>query len=298
MPPDCVLPRRLAAAALLASATLVPLSAAAQTNPYQRGPDPTTRDLEDSRGPFRYASTNVRSPSGYGAGTIYYPTDVSGSVGAVAVVPGYLARQSSIRWWGPRLASHGFVVITLDTRSTSDQPASRSAQQMAALRQVVALSETRSSPIYGKVDPNRLAVMGWSMGGGGTLISARDNPSLKAAVPFAPWHNTANFSGVQVPTLVIACENDTVAPISRHASSFYNSFSSSLAKAYLEINNGSHTCANTGNSNQALIGKYGVAWIKRFVDNDTRYSPFLCGAPHQADLRSSRLSEYRESCPY
>ncbi|HEV2610741.1 MAG TPA: alpha/beta hydrolase, partial [Noviherbaspirillum sp.] len=67
---------------------------------------------------------------------------------------------------------------------------------------------------------------------------------------------------------------------------------------YLEINNGSHSCANSGNSNAGLIGKYGVSWMKRFIDNDTRYSPYLCGTPHQSDLSLTAISEYRETCPY
>ena len=270
------------------------------TNPYEKGPAPTKSMLEASTGPFTYTTTNVSSFSadGYGGGTIYHPTNVAGPFAAIAIVPGYLSYQSSVNWWGPRLASHGFVVITIDTNSTGDQPSSRSSQQMRALNQLVTFSNTSSHPIYRKVDSNRLGVMGWSMGGGGSLISARDNPTLKAAIPFAPWNSSTNFSTVRVPTLIIACESDTVAPVSSHASPFYNSLPSTTKKAYLEINNGSHSCANSGNNYPGLIGKYGVAWMKRFMDNDTRFSPYLCGAPHQADLSLTAISEYRENCPY
>jgi dienelactone hydrolase len=270
------------------------------TNPYEKGPAPTKAMLEASTGPFTYTTTTVSSTqaSGYRQGTIYHPTNVAGPFAAVAVVPGYTAYQSSINWWGPRLASHGFVVITIDTNSTGDQPSSRSSQQMAALRQLVTFSNTSSHPIYRKVDPNRLGVMGWSMGGGGSLISARDNPTLKAAIPFAPWNSSTNFSTVRVPTLIIACESDSIAPVNSHASPFYNSIPSTTKKAYLEINNASHSCANSGNNNPGLIGKYGVSWMKRFMDNDTRYSPYLCGSPHQADVSLTAVSEYRENCPY
>ncbi len=270
------------------------------TNPFQRGPDPTRTLLESGTGPFTYATTTVSSTqaNGYRQGTIYHPTNVTGPFGAIAVVPGYLASQSSISWWGPRLASHGFVVITIDTNASGDQPASRAAQLMAALEQLKTFNNTSSHPIYRKVDPNRMGVMGWSMGGGGSLIAARDNPTLKAAIPFAPWNSSTNFSTVTVPTMIIACESDSTAPVSSHASPFYNSISSTTDKAYLEINNGSHSCANSGNSNAGLIGKYGVSWMKRFIDNDTRYSPYLCGTPHQADLSNTAISEYRETCPY
>jgi dienelactone hydrolase len=279
--------QQLIKASVLGGLIVLSAAATAQTNPYARGPNPTASSLEASRGPFSTSQFTVSRPSGYGGGTVYYPTNAGGTVGAIAIVPGYVSRQSSINWWGPRLASHGFVVITIDTNSLYDQPSSRSSQQMAALRQVVSLNGSSSSPIYGKVDTSRLGVMGWSMGGGGSLISARDNPSIKAAAPQAPWNSSSSFSTMQVPTLIFACENDAIASTSSHASPMYNSMRYN-AKQYLEINGGSHSCANSGNSNQALIGKKGVAWMKRYMDNDTRYTTFACQNPN-----STRVSDFR-----
>ena len=270
------------------------------TNPFAKGPAPTKASVEASTGPFTYTTTNVSSWSAdnYGGGTIYHPTNVTGPFATIVVVPGYTAYQSSVSWWGPRLASHGFVVMTIDTNTTSDQPPSRSDQQMRALNQLKTFSNTSSHPIYRKVDPNRLGVMGWSMGGGGSLISAENNPSLKAAIPFAPWNTTQTFTRITVPTLILACESDAIAPVISHASPFYNSIPSTTKKGYLQINNGSHYCHNTGNDYPALIGKYGVSWMKRFMDNDTRYSQFLCGPLHDADLSLYAVDEYRQNCPY
>lgn len=272
------------------------------TGGFQKGPDPTKASLEASTGPFTYTTTTVSSSAanGYGGGTIYHPTNVAGSFAAIAVAPGFTENQSHINWWGPRLASHGFVVITIDTKTGSDQPDSRATQLMAALNQLKTFNTTSSHPIYGKVDPNRMGVMGHSMGGGGTLIAARDNPGLKAAIPFAPWNSAStDFSKVTVPTLIIACEGDTIASVDQHASPFYESIPTSVKKAYLEINDGDHSCANSGNSFTAMNGKYGVSWMKRFMDEDTRYSPYLCGAPHKEDLANTAvISEYRETCPY
>nr|8ETX_A Chain A, Polyethylene terephthalate hydrolase [synthetic construct] len=271
------------------SSGLVPRGSHMAANPYERGPDPTEASLEASSGPFSVSETSVSrlSASGFGGGTIYYPTTTSsGTYGAVAISPGYTATQSSIAWLGPRLASHGFVVITIDTNTTFDQPDSRARQLMAALNYLVNRSSVRS-----RIDSSRLAVMGHSMGGGGTLRAAEDNPSLKAAIPLTPWHTNKNWSSVRVPTLIIGAENDTIAPVSSHAKPFYNSLPSSTPKAYLELNGASHFAPNSSNT---TIGKYSVSWLKRFVDNDTRYSQFLCPAPHD----DSAISEYRSTCPY
>jgi len=229
--------------------------------------------------------------SGFGGGTIYFPTS-SGSYAAMAICPGFTATQSSVAWLGRRLASHGFVVMTINTNSTFDQPPSRATQLMAALRY---MANSSSSTVRSRIDPARLGLAGHSMGGGGTLLAARDNPSLKAAVPLTGWSTTKNFSSVQVPTLVVGAENDSVASVSSHSIPFYTSLSSALDKAYAELNNADHFAPNSTNT---PIGRYSVSWVKRFMDNDARYEPFLCGAPHAAFATATVFSDYRSTCPY
>ena len=264
---------------------------------YERGPDPTASALEADRGPYSVRTISVSSRvNGFGGGTIHYPTGTSGTMGVIAVVPGFISYESSIRWWGPRIASHGFVVITIDTNSGYDQPDSRARQLDAALDYTISQSNSSSSPIAGMVDASRRGVIGWSMGGGGALKLAADDRSIMAAIPQAPYYSGSNnFNRITTPTLIIACENDSVAPVSSHASPFYNRIPSSTPKAFLEINNGSHYCANSDNANEDILGKYGIAWMKRFMDLDRRYNQFLCGPNHEADFN---ISDYRENCNY
>ena len=248
------------------------------------------------------AVPGVADDSGFGGGTIHYPQGVAGPFAAVAVVPGYLAAESTIAWWGPRLASHGFVVITMATNNTLDLPASRSAQLTAALNQLKTLSATPGHAVFGLVDPNRLGVVGWSYGGGGTLLNAQANPQLKAAMALAPKTLLqGDFTGTTVPTLVVGCQADTTAAPAFWAIPFYNKVSASTGKAYLEVRGGSHFCvtSSTSDADKKALGKYGVAWLKRFMDEDTRYAPFLCGAPRQADVAgNAAISDYRDNCPY
>ncbi|MEX1034007.1 MAG: hypothetical protein WDZ30_11650 [Cellvibrionaceae bacterium] len=264
---------------------------------FERGPNPTTSSLEASSGPYSVRTISVSSyVSGFGGGTIHYPTGTTGTMGVIAVVPGFISPESSIRWWGPRIASHGFVVITIATNSGYDSPDSRANQLNAALNYVISQSNSSSSAIRGMVDASRRGVMGWSMGGGGALKAAADDRSIMAALPQAPYYSGSNnFNRITTPTLIIACENDSTASVSRHASPFYNAIPSSTDKAFLEVNNGSHSCANSGNSNSDILGKYGVAWMKRFIDLDRRYDPFLCGPNHTAPYA---ISEYRDTCNY
>nr|WP_239083825.1 alpha/beta hydrolase [Asanoa ishikariensis] len=261
-------------------------NALAADNPYERGPAPTTSILDATRGPYATSQTTVSSlVTGFGGGIIYYPTTTSdGTFGAIALSPGYTAAWSSISWLGPRIASHGFVVIGIETNSRFDQPASRGAQLLAALDYL-----TNSSSVRTRVDATRLAVGGHSMGGGGTLEAASDRPSLQAAIPLAPWNTDKSWSELRVPTLIIGGESDTVAAVSSHSIPFYNSIPASAEKAYLELNNASHFFPQSTN---APTGRQMVAWLKRFVDNDTRYEQFLCPGPS-----GSAIDEYRNTCP-
>nr|WP_309112254.1 dienelactone hydrolase family protein [Saccharothrix sp.] len=280
--------RRLIPAVALLLTAATPTAQAAE-NPYERGPAPTNSSIEAVRGPFATASTSVSSlaVTGFGGGTIYYPTSTAeGTFGAVAISPGFTGTQSSISWLGPRLASQGFVVFTIDTNSIYDQPDSRASQLLAALDHL-----TQRSTVRTRIDATRLGVMGHSMGGGGTLRAAETRPALQAAIPLTGWHTDKTWGSVRVPTLVIGAENDSIAPVSSHSEPFYTSLPSTLDKAYLELNSADHFAPNTSNT---TIAKYSISWLKRFIDNDTRYEQFLCPAPG----RSTLIEEYRDTCPH
>ncbi|MFI0858739.1 alpha/beta hydrolase [Streptomyces smyrnaeus] len=263
--------------------------AAAAENPYERGPDPTEDSIEAVRGPYAVSDTSVSrlSVSGFGGGTIYYPTTTrDGTFGAVVISPGFTATQSSIAWLGPRLASQGFVVMTIDTLTTLDQPDSRGRQLLAALDHLTDRSRVRD-----RVDSSRLGVMGHSMGGGGSLEAAKSRPSLQAAIPLTGWNLDKSWPELRTPTLVVGADGDSIAPVATHSEPFYESLPRSLDRAYLELNNASHLTPNTPDT---TIAKYSLSWLKRFIDNDTRYEQFLCPLPRP----SLTIEEYRGNCPH
>ncbi|MFD7133028.1 alpha/beta hydrolase [Streptomyces sp. NPDC059894] len=278
-----------AIAAVVGLTTLSSPGAQAADNPYERGPAPTTSSIEALRGSYAVSETSVSSlaVTGFGGGTIYYPTSTAdGTFGAIAISPGFTAYQSSIAWLGPRLASQGFVVFTIDTNTTADQPDSRGDQLLAALDYL-----TQRSSVRTRIDSSRLGVMGHSMGGGGSLEAAKTRPSLQAAIPLTPWNLDKTWPEVTTPTLIVGADGDTIAPVASHAEPFYTSLPSSLDRAYLELNSATHFTPNTSNT---TIAKYSISWLKRFIDNDTRYEQFLCPLP-QASLT---IEEYRGNCPH
>lgn len=288
-------------AVLTLGAAVLSVCAQAQSSDYQRGPDPTTAALEASAGPFTVATATIAAPVSYGGGTVYYPT-ADGPFGVVTFSPGFVNTQAANRWWGPRLASHGFVVIMINTLTPFDLPGLRGKELLASLKDVIARSQNKSTPYYGKIDPNRRAVMGHSMGGGGTLSASASDSTLKAAIPLAPWSTVTDWSKDTVPTLIMTGQSDIVAPPATMGSAFYASLPATVDKAYMEMKGADHFFPNNLGpaAMKPVMGKYAVSWLKLFVDNDRRYSQFLCGALHDADLSSSstQISSYKENCPY
>jgi dienelactone hydrolase len=112
----------------------------------QLGPGPEGVNLT-SNGPYT-VSTYPASGSGFASGTVYYPTDVGEAVGALLVMPGFMGDESSITYLGPRAASHGFVVATLNTLEPADLPSDRGMQLIAArkwLQVRISISQLRMS---------------------------------------------------------------------------------------------------------------------------------------------------------
>ncbi|GAA2399347.1 hypothetical protein GCM10010191_02850 [Actinomadura vinacea] len=265
------------------------------TPPGSTIPAPTIASLEAANGPLATANYTVPSPSGYGSGTITYPT-AAGSYPGVVLMPGYQGTQQNLQWLAPRLASWGFVVINVGTRTPTDDPESRGDQITAAGTQLLALSNATGNPISGKAN-GTLGAAGHSMGGGGTMVALRDDARFKAGVPTAPYYPNGNFSSVTEPTFFLTCESDPVANGDTYAVPWYNSMSQA-EKLYIEVP-GDHLCPMTGSGNKAKQGKWIVSFFSRWLRSDTRFSPFLCGTEREADKNNTSLvTRWMDTCAF
>ena len=247
----------------------------------------TASELSATRdnGPFAVVSKAVarQLANGFGGGTIHYPTNAGdcGLLGGIAVIPGYMSYEASIKWWGPRLASWGFVVITIDTNSIYDDPNSRATQLSAALDHIL-----NDSTVGAQIDSTRLGAIGWSMGGGGALQLATKRSDVRAIIPQTPYHDK-DYSTMDTPALFITCQNDRIASNKKYSSPFYNHAAGPKMK--IEIKNGSHFCPSY-RFNEILLSKPGIAWMHRYINGDTRFDKFLCNNENYGS--SPRISAY------
>jgi predicted dienelactone hydrolase len=273
----------------LAAFTTSPGTVGAQTG-FQRGPNPTATTIYN-RGPF--AVSQVDASGGLGGGfnnvTIYYPNDTSqGTFAGVVVSPGFLSPKSLMLWAGPKIASHGFVVAIMEPNSVFDFPNARRDQLSAIIRFLSGSSAPAA--VRQRLDTNRIGVMGHSMGGGGALqVATRDNPDVDAVVGLQPFDPAASYGNSTTPAMIIGASNDLIANPATAAEPYYNSMSRA-EKQYVELSGQGHLVGITDNPIQSAMA---IAWYKRFLDQDTRYTQFLC-----PPISGAGVAESRSTCPY
>ena len=236
-------------------------------------------------GPYEIRGYLAPDVAEFDDATIYYPINATAPVGGVAIAPGFTEGQRHIDWWGPRLASHGYAVLVFDTNTPRDMPDIRGNGLLAGVNILRAENTRAGSPLNGKIDTGKMAIMGHSMGGGGTLLAANGSgDQIQAAIPFTPWQPEGDFSNITAPTLVIAGSADQIAGVSDHAWPHYLSIPSTTTKVYMEVEGGDHFLANSGrNKDHATIGRYAIAWLKLYLDGDERYADFIYGDAAMAD---------------
>lgn len=288
------LPNPLSLARWLAIfATLTMLSACASTRTDFAI---SSADALSRNGPYEIrAYTGFPAAEEFLRATIYYPLDTDRLIGGIAISPGFTQLQRHNNWWGSRLASHGYAVLVLDTNTLRDRPEQRAEALMAGIRTLRNENSRAGSPLYQRVDSDKMAIMGHSMGGGGVLVAAQNyGDQLRAAIPYTPWQPEGNFSNITIPTFIMGGEADRVAPAAEHARPHFDSIPDSTEKLYLEIAGGDHFIANNQSEHlHAMLGKYALAWLKLYVDGDERYRDIIYGTIPAEDQR--QFSRYSHS---
>ena len=225
----------------------------------------------------------LRNGPDYRSATIYYPTNATPPYSGIAIAPGFVSLQSSIKNWGPFLASHGIVTMTIGTNSIVESPETRRDALLDALVTLKGENTRAASPLFGQLDVNSLAVGGWSMGGGGAQLAAVADPSIKAVMVLCPWLDSKTLSPTDInheaPILFFSAENDVIAPRASNADVQYDYTLRSTSKMLFEIAGGNHWAANDPSGGGEYVGKIAVAWLYYFLVGDTCYCPFLFATP-------------------
>lgn len=241
---------------------------------FRRGDDPTASSISGSDlGPYdvKTFSQGFDPGAGVETHTVHYPEGAEPPFAGVAIMTAEYSPEDSIQGWGPFLASHGIVAVTLGV-PREDEANARAEKLISAVEGIRAEHSRTGSPLEGRIASGCMAVSGWSMGGGGALIAVAGNPELKAGVSFAAW-GPRGASNNRVPVLMFQATLDGLA--GGMSDPYYRDTPGSTPKMLFEVEGGSHNVANSPVNQGGLIGEYALSWYKVFLEGDERYRPFL-----------------------
>ena len=225
----------------------------------------------NATGPYTFdyilETDGLRDGPDYNGATVYYPTGLGYPRASIVIVPGFFGTESDIEEWGPYLASHGIITMTIGTNNLWDQPADRATALIDGIETLKQENTRPDSPIFGIVNTEKFAVAGWSMGGGGAQLAAVLDPSIKAVMAFCPWLDPSQtpILNHSSPVLIFSGEDDPTAPPADHANVHYTETPNQTDKLLFEIAGGFHNVANTPTGGDGEIGKIGLAWLQRYL---------------------------------
>ncbi len=175
----------------------------------------------------------------------------------VIVSHGYPGSRTFLSWLTENLASKGYIVAAIDhtdsvmgaVRGFPSTLLNRAADQLFTVDELTRLALEQGNVLNGILDPSRVAIVGYSMGGYGALaaagagysaqggsaksvpggylndwmagsdaFNARRRDHIKALVAIAPWGaqppmnnwDAAGLAGLRVPSLFIVGDHDDV----------------------------------------------------------------------------------------
>lgn len=291
------------------------------------------REIADlaQTGPYAVAQVSIATTNPHTSSkletVIYYPSigdqvDPSGAPYATVVfAPGFLATPSSYPGNGEHLASWGYITAIPDF--PSDDIEDRASDMQHLFSYLEAENTRAGSLFFDRIDTDRLAPAGHSLGGVSTLmLAARDGQEYKAAValdpaggPFSTWDYESEVPKITAPSAVIGAEEGGFC----NSDAMYNDvyrYIGATHRAKFVIVGGSHCdfmdaddfgisvcywlCGGQSEGREErleLIEHYTAAWFNYYVQHDTDYYTYLYGAEAQKDIQAGRISREVQTAP-
>ncbi len=231
-----------------------------------------------------YESDGIFNGNDYLGASIYYPINENNSLASIVLVPGFTNVESAMEDWGPFFASYGIVTMTIGTNSIFAQPENRATALLDAVNSLKLENSRLTSPLYNLLNTDNIAIGGWSMGGGGSLLAAGMDSSIKSIIALCPWLNLFNGESldINIPTLIISGQLDLIAAPNLHADIHYELIPDETDKIKYEVALGSHTLATSPLSGNGNVGMIALSWLKKYLIGDYCFCPLLNEAPSSA----------------
>ena len=283
---------------------------------------------------------------------LYVPAGGAGPWPVLELSHGNMNTRADHAEWGRRLASRGILAIVPDRRQQTflgSTPAPLephlgdsgdfdwrvdSEDQLRVLRWALAQSAAGTGPLAGRVDPNRLALAGHSLGGSYAAnaigLAQTEGPRLAAGLLLddttgPPGYDpAARAATYRVPTAVLASDPAAGSPgnacgldpgacttvlQSDHslegAHATFAALPATLPKLGIQVVAGLHgemedpdyDDTNPSVAHQRLYQRYGMAWLECWLLHDRSAATYLNGPAARADQTDGRVLVFKGSTP-
>jgi dienelactone hydrolase len=194
------------------------------------------------------------------------------------------------------LASHGFLIVA-DKGSSSDRQA-EVASQGAAIDWIIAESTKQGGEYSGKLDVERIAVMGHSLGSLASFGTAGTNPHIRTSVHYSGGltGNPVGFDEAPLKTMTKPAAFLCGGADSTAGPSCEKDFEQAppmLPVFYGVLGGASHIGPFGGTPRAGEYGRAGVAWLRWQLADDPAYKKWfagtgctLCASPWTAKQRN------------
>ncbi len=253
------------------------------TNPTTPGSNSGGAVAPTQKGEFTKCTyTENLQDQDYSSAIVYYPCEKqAGPFPASTLTGGWTNEKEQMDWIGSHVVTHGYIVIAMTPNNKMGlNPQWRMAHN-AGIAKLKAENNRSGSPIAGLVNTNALQIMGYSKGGGGTLLAADDQgANLKTAQAIAPYFDTVHtLNRVKASTIIYTGTDDTVAPATQSLSMFA-SLPTSINRTLAYFNGFGHMVWwNNGDPDAHRKSlTYIVSWMKVYLSGDNRYAGYVDGS--------------------
>lgn len=229
-------------------------------------------------------SDNIRNGPYYNGATIYFPNDYNDQLSSIILVPGFMNSETTIQNWGPFLASHGIVTMTIGTNSLIETPIQRKNALIDAMFSLKQENNRFESPLYNNLDTNSIAVGGFSMGGGGAQLAAVQDSSINAVIALHPFLENATELTLnhKSPLLIVSGQFDLMANPSQHANIHFQVTPEETLKQRYEVQYANHDVISGPNGGNGEVGIRVLAWLQSFLKKQYCFCPELQLIPNTA----------------
>jgi hypothetical protein len=223
-------------------------------------------------------SENVTGVSDTSEAVLYYPTSISGTVGATTMSSGYTGTLDDVEWLSQLVAQSGYVVLAFTPTNTLGMVSGWRDAHKSCIARLKTINSNHSV-LRGKINTSKLSTCGHSKGGGGSLwASSQLTTQLKTTVGMAPYEEgfyDSTLGTITAATFIQAGASDTLATNSMTRGE-YSGLSTNISRMYVEYTGYDHLAwASASGSTASRLSGDIIAWMKYYLDGQTSYSSTL-----------------------